>query len=200
RNKIAGDFNADEARDADDIADIVEAYEERFEGGPSWTPPSGLAGSSADFILDVVGDFNGDGNFDIIDARYFMDGLAIDTATGNLDRHAAFLAADLAIINSNNGMMGGWADGDINGDGIVDGNDVEDFNNLNPCDGTTGRLCADQNGDGAATPGDFNAWVLNFNNGDLRADTNQNGVLEPGDFNAWILAFNAGANGPTCNP
>ncbi|MEO1718474.1 MAG: hypothetical protein AAFR76_15350, partial [Planctomycetota bacterium] len=63
-----------------------------------------------------------------------------------------------------------------------------------------GRLCADQNGDDLITPGDFNAWILNFNGGDLRADTNQNGVLEPGDFNSWILAFNQGANGPTCNP
>ncbi|MEL6795630.1 MAG: hypothetical protein AAFO89_02295 [Planctomycetota bacterium] len=63
-----------------------------------------------------------------------------------------------------------------------------------------GRLCADQNGDDLITPGDFNAWILNFNGGDLQADTNQNGVLEPGDFNSWILAFNQGANGPTCNP
>jgi hypothetical protein len=61
-------------------------------------------------------------------------------------------------------------------------------------------LCADQNGDGLVTPADFNAWILNFNNGDIRADTNQDGVVSPADFNAWILAFNGGANGPTCNP
>ncbi|MEO1717048.1 MAG: GC-type dockerin domain-anchored protein [Planctomycetota bacterium] len=66
--------------------------------------------------------------------------------------------------------------------------------------GQPARLCADQNGDGAVTPGDFNAWVINFNNGDLRADTNQDGALTPGDFNGWVLAFNGGANGPTCTP
>ncbi|MEO1717964.1 MAG: lamin tail domain-containing protein [Planctomycetota bacterium] len=64
----------------------------------------------------------------------------------------------------------------------------------------TGRLCADQNGDGNVNPGDFNAWVINFNAGDLRADVNGNEVNDPGDFNAWIAAFNLGPAGPTCNP
>ncbi|MEL6797670.1 MAG: hypothetical protein AAFO89_12715, partial [Planctomycetota bacterium] len=66
--------------------------------------------------------------------------------------------------------------------------------------GGAARLCADQNGDGMINPGDFNAWVLNFNGGNLLADTNQNGVNDPGDFNAWVLAFNQGMAGPTCNP
>lgn len=50
---------------------------------------------------------------------------------------------------------------------------------------------ADQNGDGLATPADFNAWVLNFNNNDLTADVNDDGFISPADFNAWILAFNS---------
>lgn len=62
------------------------------------------------------------------------------------------------------------------------------------------RLCADQNGDGLVTPADFNAWILNFNQGSLVADTNGDGLVTPADFNAWILAFNQGQNGPTCNP
>ncbi|MEL6796813.1 MAG: GC-type dockerin domain-anchored protein [Planctomycetota bacterium] len=62
------------------------------------------------------------------------------------------------------------------------------------------RLCSDQNGDGLATPADFNAWILNFNSGDVRADVNQNGSLSPADFNAWILAFNQSASGPICTP
>ena len=60
------------------------------------------------------------------------------------------------------------------------------------------RLCADQNGDGTVTPGDFNAWILNFNSGDPAADANNDGSVNPGDFNAWILAFNEGASGPRC--
>ena len=64
----------------------------------------------------------------------------------------------------------------------------------------SGRLCADQNEDGLINPGDFNAWVINFNAGDLRADVNQDGLINPGDFNAWVAAFNQGANGPSCSP
>ncbi|MEL6796918.1 MAG: GC-type dockerin domain-anchored protein [Planctomycetota bacterium] len=60
------------------------------------------------------------------------------------------------------------------------------------------RLCANQNGDGQVTPGDFNAWIVNFNGGDARADVNLDGALTPGDFNAWVLAFNQGVNGPRC--
>ncbi|MEL6499159.1 MAG: TIGR03790 family protein [Planctomycetota bacterium] len=51
---------------------------------------------------------------------------------------------------------------------------------------------ADVNGDGVATPGDFNAWVLAFNSGAPAADQNGDGVVSPGDFNAWILNYNAG--------
>ncbi|MEM8757439.1 MAG: hypothetical protein AAGF47_06635, partial [Planctomycetota bacterium] len=100
RNKISGDFNADLERNADDIADIVAAWEER-DGGASWTPPSGDAGPSGDFVIDIVGDFNGDGSFDLLDVRYFMDGLALDTSTGNLDRGDAFEDADNASASGN---------------------------------------------------------------------------------------------------
>lgn len=67
-------------------------------------------------------------------------------------------------------------------------------------DSDTGRLCADQNEDGAVTPTDFTAWIANFNNNDMRADVNQSGFVEPTDFTAWINAFNQGASGPICTP
>ncbi|MEN1706181.1 MAG: M12 family metallo-peptidase [Planctomycetota bacterium] len=51
---------------------------------------------------------------------------------------------------------------------------------------------ADTNGDGALTPGDFNAWVLAFNSGAAECDQNGDGQCNPGDFNAWVLNYNAG--------
>lgn len=63
----------------------------------------------------------------------------------------------------------------------------------------TARLCADQNADGAITPADFNAWVLNFNAENTLADVNGDGLISPADFNAWILAFGQGSSGPTCS-
>ncbi|MEO0608831.1 MAG: GC-type dockerin domain-anchored protein [Planctomycetota bacterium] len=56
-----------------------------------------------------------------------------------------------------------------------------------------GPAClADVNGNGVADPGDFNAWILAFNNQDPACDQNGDGLCNPGDFNAWILNFNAG--------
>ncbi|MEL6499215.1 MAG: GC-type dockerin domain-anchored protein [Planctomycetota bacterium] len=51
---------------------------------------------------------------------------------------------------------------------------------------------ADTNNDGELTPGDFNAWVLAFNNQTAECDQNGDGLCTPGDFNAWILNFNTG--------
>ncbi|MEO1718041.1 MAG: GC-type dockerin domain-anchored protein, partial [Planctomycetota bacterium] len=51
---------------------------------------------------------------------------------------------------------------------------------------------ADTNGDGNLTPGDFNAWVLAFNNQLSACDQNGDGLCLPNDFNAWILNFNTG--------
>ena len=50
----------------------------------------------------------------------------------------------------------------------------------------------DVNGDGNLTPGDFNAWILAFNNQDPGCDQNGDAQCTPGDFNAWILNFNNG--------
>ena len=90
RNGLAGDFNNDGARNVLDIADMIGALEDRASFEP---------GSNA--VLEILGDFNGDGNFDAEDARYFADGLAIDTSTGNLDRVAGFEAVDDASASGN---------------------------------------------------------------------------------------------------
>ncbi|MEL6496922.1 MAG: NF038122 family metalloprotease [Planctomycetota bacterium] len=56
----------------------------------------------------------------------------------------------------------------------------------------TSDCLADVNGNGVADPGDFNAWVLAFNNQAPECDQNGDGLCNPGDFNAWVLNFNAG--------
>jgi hypothetical protein len=100
RNRIAGDFNGDGRRDLDDAEEMVKAWRDR-NGGPIWTAPSGtgpIAGApGADAVVEILGDFNGDGNFNIVDIRYWADGLAIDPATGKLDRVAGFIAIDNAF-------------------------------------------------------------------------------------------------------
>lgn len=51
---------------------------------------------------------------------------------------------------------------------------------------------ADVNGDGAATPADFSAWVAAFNAQAPECDQNGDGVCTPADFSAWIANFNTG--------
>ncbi|MEL6497917.1 MAG: right-handed parallel beta-helix repeat-containing protein [Planctomycetota bacterium] len=51
---------------------------------------------------------------------------------------------------------------------------------------------ADVNGDGDATPADFNAWVITFNGQLPACDQNSDSACTPADFNAWVVNFNAG--------
>ncbi|MCA3006304.1 MAG: dockerin type I repeat-containing protein [Planctomycetaceae bacterium] len=110
RNKIAGDFSGDGLRNINDAADMVAAFRQRT-GGPVWNAPSGtgaaqsaggIAGASGgDAVIEILGDFNGDGNFNAADLRYWADGLAM-TATGQrrLDRKAGFVALDTAFAGN----------------------------------------------------------------------------------------------------
>lgn len=88
RNKIAGDFDGNGSRGLGDIAEMMKAYTQRA-GGASWSAP-GANGSDA--IIEVLGDFNGDGSFTKADVRYFADGLLV--IGGTLRRDVAFTEVD----------------------------------------------------------------------------------------------------------
>jgi hypothetical protein len=100
RNLIAGDFNGDGLRNLNDVSNMVAAWRQR-NGGPTWTAPSGtgaIAGApGTDAIIEVLGDFDGNGSFNSADLRYFADGLAVKTSTGNIDRREGFASIDLAF-------------------------------------------------------------------------------------------------------
>ncbi len=97
RNKVSGDFNGDGLRNINDTCDMVSAWRQR-NSGPAWSAPAGSGSISgapgSDAIIEVLGDFDGDGNFNAADVRYFADGLAIDPDTGNLDRLLGFTQVD----------------------------------------------------------------------------------------------------------
>ena len=97
RNRISGDFSGNGLRNIDDTAEMLKAWRDR-NGGPAWVAPAGtgaIAGApGTDAIIEVLGDFDGDGSFDADDVRYFADGLAKSTVTGNVDRKAGFTRVD----------------------------------------------------------------------------------------------------------
>lgn len=103
---LSGDFNQDNVRDVNDADQMVAAYYTPrawtvgmgYRGGQAGGPstPSGV---TADTIIpEVIGDYDGDGDFGKEDLRYFADGLAIDVGTGNLNRKAGAIAVDTAIL------------------------------------------------------------------------------------------------------
>src|SRR5262249_4576948 len=99
RNAIAGDFNNDGVRDVTDVTELMSAV----GNTETWAMAhhSGTTGTALGTaaVPEILGDFNGDGNFDSNDVRYFADGLAIATSgphAGKLDRKAGFVAVDTA--------------------------------------------------------------------------------------------------------
>ena len=98
RNRIMGDFLYDNHRNINDIermmlaVDDPETFMQRGDEGD-------VAGDKGDLahnvvIPEIIGDFNGDGSFDANDVRYFADGLAMDPASGRLNRVAGFTRVD----------------------------------------------------------------------------------------------------------
>ncbi len=150
RNRISGDFNGDARRDLNDAPEMVAAWKQR-NGGPVWPAPNGtgpIAGApGTDASIEILGDFNGDGNFDAEDLRYWADGLAMDTLTQKLDRAKGFKAVDDAFAGNFFGTTlatggpyaNGYSAGDvanaagtvtpgfapIGADGIIDDADID---------------------------------------------------------------------------
>ncbi|QOJ13381.1 MAG: hypothetical protein HRU75_01455 [Planctomycetia bacterium] len=106
RNRVAGDFNNDGFRNINDIERLVDAHHlwsgagtlltklNTFEAIQS-TATTDRGSMTVDrLVVHISGDFNGDGEYDAEDIRYFNDGLGIDPATGELSRKASFVRAD----------------------------------------------------------------------------------------------------------
>jgi len=126
RNKIAGDFDGNGLRNTSDATNMVRAWSQR-NGGGAWAAPVGtgiIAGAPAtDAIIEVLGDFDGNGSFNKFDVRYWADGLAM--VGGSLNRAAGFLAVDTAsqAVLANGNFFGttlatpkAYAAGDSRGD------------------------------------------------------------------------------------
>lgn len=113
RNAIAGDFGGsatwsptmgygDGQRNLNDIPAMMQAIAWRLGSSQVNKPDDhdgdGVAGTR--LCLEIIGDFDGDGNFTPEDVRYFADGLAMtvgtpgDYASRKLNRKAGFIAAD----------------------------------------------------------------------------------------------------------
>ncbi len=169
RNKITGDFDGNGARSNADAPEMLRAWSSR-NGGPAWTAPAGtgaIAGApGTDAVIELLGDFDSNGNFNRADIRYWADGLAL--TGGTLDRKAGFIAID-------------------NASNIITG--TLNFFNTTKSTGT-GYNAGDSRGDvsnsgGQVTPG-FAPIGADRNNGSVDADDNR---IDISDLNYIVAQF-----------
>jgi len=211
RNRISGDFNNDGLRNLDDAAEMIAAYIDRTDGNGmiDWQP-------GTDAIIEVLGDFQADGNFDIEDLRYWADGLAMDPVTGCLDRDAGFTALDTEfggnlfntvlatgkayvagdsradVFNKNGKVARGFAP--VGADGIVDGNDIDyvyanfgDWSDLR--EAIAMDLSCDMNGDLIVDQTDV-CIVVNDVLGTTFGDVNLDGSFTQADIDIVLANIN----------
>lgn len=147
RMRVQGDFNVDGKRDWNDIPSLMTAIDNPF----AFEQADAMSNPGNYLIPEILGDFDGDGNFTPNDIRYFADGLAMNPSTGLLDRKEGFIRVDQAWLTLHPGDNNyfnttlatgaayavGDARGDIAGnkpsrgakptghDGVVDARDVD---------------------------------------------------------------------------
>ncbi len=95
RNQISGDFNNDKSRNVNDVAGLMQAINNprAYQAGVDFGGNRENMPFSGDYVsVEIIGDFNGDGNFDGKDVRYFADGLAMQN--GSLNRKEGFTRVD----------------------------------------------------------------------------------------------------------
>lgn len=95
RMHIQGDFNVNGARDLGDIGLLIDAVADPAAFQANDIATNGIAaGSPINYIVpEILGDFDGNGDLDAEDVRYFADGLAM--VAGKLDRKQGFTTVDV---------------------------------------------------------------------------------------------------------
>ena len=134
--------------------------------------------------LIVVGADRADAQGDVSGAAYVFDRATHQQIATLLpsDGESGDVFGNAVAVSGNRVLVGAEGDDDL---GDFAGAAYLFTVDIQPC-------LADVNNDGLATPADFNAWILAFNNQDPACDQNSDGLCTPADFNAWIVNFNAG--------
>jgi hypothetical protein len=138
-------------------------------------------------FMDLSADINGDLVVDQADVCELVQDV-LGTSFGDVNLDGVVDASDTSTISGNIGNPGGWADGDMDGDGQVTQNDLDIANGLvNPC-----VVCpADFDGsgvvDGADLAGLLAAWGMGNVGGDLNGDGNTDGA----DLAALLASWGA---------
>jgi len=119
-----------------------------------------------DLVLNILGTQFGDVNLD-----------------GVVDSADRAIATDAANFN----MPGGWAQGDMNGDGFVDQTDVDIIDGVvDPC---AASCAGDLDGTGAVGSGDLAILLAAWGSSDAAADLDGSGTVGSGDLAVLLAAW-----------
>ena len=108
----------------------------------------------------------------------------LETSLGDVNLDGVCDSADLTIAQGNLGNAGGWADGDVDGDGVVTNGDLGIIQ--------TCGCYADCTGEGTLDIFDFICFQDAFAVNDPYADCTGNGVYDIFDFICFQDAFAIG--------
>jgi len=122
-------IGADGVVDANDIDYVFEQFNSErntniADGEATWSDTFEAV------FFDLSADINGDLVVNAEDVRVLVEDI-LETGLGDVNLDGTCDQADLDIANdtiNNGGGVGGWADGDVTGDGEVDGDDIAAIN------------------------------------------------------------------------
>ncbi|MGE3108064.1 MAG: dockerin type I domain-containing protein [Phycisphaerales bacterium] len=171
-------IGADGRVDASDIDYVYRQFNQNprvNDAELNWSDLDEAVG--ADLSADVTGDLR------INQADIDRIVLTIlGTSYGDVNLDGVCDATDLSTANANLGQPGGWAMGDIDGDGAVTAADITII-----ADCVGGGCPCDVNSDAALTSQDFFDFLVGFFNGTL--DYNLDGAVTSQDFFDFLSCF-----------
>jgi hypothetical protein len=133
---------------------------------------------------------NGDLAVDSADICILVTGI-LGTSIGDVNLDGSRDAADLAIATTYRGgadRAGGYANGDVDGDGLVTDGDLAII-----ASGDCVCFCpADYNRDGGVDGGDIETFFADWESGSGCGDVNADGGIDGGDIESFFVLWEQG--------
>lgn len=197
KNAVTGDFDQNGVRDANDICEMLSALANPnawMAARVSTGNPACNGGMSVDVpIPDVIGDYDGNGLFDIDDLRYFADGHAL--VNGTLNRKVGFTMIDTCNGGASFNLFGTTIDPTDAPCSLTPAYEAGDArfdvagNQVRPGADPTGFDGVIDNNDFCYIFSNFGDWSSSLDVAagmDLSADMNGDLVVDDADLNEFI--------------
>ena len=173
-----------DARDIDHVFAQFRSNPKILDGQANWSNLDEAV------YFDLSADMNGDLAVDSADICILVTGI-LGTSIGDVNLDGSRDAADLAIATTYRGgtdRAGGYANGDVDGDGMVTDGDLAII-----AGGDCVCFCpADYNRDGGVDGGDIESFFADWEGGSGCGDVNADGGIDGGDIETFFVLWEQG--------